>query len=289
MAGRARCAVGVPNVGAFGDPLLLVELAVAAEEHGWDGFFLWDHQLWHDQRWQVADPVVVIAAVAASTSQITIGILVNVLARRRVGKVARESVTLDLLSGGRLIVGAGLGASPAEFTAFGESGDARVRGGRLDESLDILAGLWSGEPTTFHGEYLTATDVTMLPRPVQRPRIPIWCGGRWPNKAPFRRAARWDGVMPTHVGYGLGETMPPEDLRDVVQFTQQHRTAAGPFDVALEGRTDGAAPDRSAQHIARYIQEGLTWWVEALGWWRGTPADALARIRQGPPVLSPSD
>jgi len=289
MARRARCAVGVPNVGAFGDPLLLVELAAAAEEHGWDGFFLWDHQLWHDQRWQVADPVVVIAAVAASTAAIKTGILVNVLARRRVGKVARESVTLDVLSGGRLIVGAGLGASPAEFTAFGESGDARVRAGRLDESLDILAGLWSGEPVTFHGSYLTAAEVTMLPRPVQRPRIPIWCGGRWPNKAPFRRAARWDGVMPTHVSYGLGETMPPEDLRDVVRFTHQHRTADGPFDVALEGRTDGTAPDRAAQHIAPYVEAGLTWWIEALGWWRGTPADAMTRIRQGPPVLSLSD
>jgi alkanesulfonate monooxygenase SsuD/methylene tetrahydromethanopterin reductase-like flavin-dependent oxidoreductase (luciferase family) len=212
-----------------------------------------------------------------------------VLARRRVGKVARESVTLDVLSGGRLIVGAGLGASPTEFTAFGESGDARVRAGRLDESLDILAGLWSGEPVTFHGEYLTAADVTMLPRPVQRPRIPIWCGGRWPNKAPFRRAARWNGVMPTHVRYGLGETMPPEDLRDVVRFTHQHRTADGPFDVALEGRTDGTAPDRAAQHIAPYVEAGLTWWIEALGWWRGTPADAMTRIRQGPPVLSLSD
>src|SRR5260370_6572565 len=235
MVGRARCAGGVPTVGAFGDRLLLVARAVGAEEHGWDGFFLWDHQLWHDQRWQVADPVVVIAAVAARTTRVKTGILVNVLARRRVGKVARESVTLDLLSAGRLIVGAGLGASPAEFTAFGESGDARVRAERLDESLGILAGLWSGEPVTFHGEYLTTAEVTMLPRPMQRPRIPIWCGGRWPNKAPLPRAAREDGVMPTHVRYGLGETMPPEDLRDVVRFTQQHRTATGPFDVALEG------------------------------------------------------
>src|SRR5690348_2123313 len=70
MAGRVRCAVGVPNVGAFGDPLLLVELAVAAEEHGWDGFFLWDHQLWHDPGWEVADPVAVIAAVGARTTRI---------------------------------------------------------------------------------------------------------------------------------------------------------------------------------------------------------------------------
>ena len=109
MTGEPQCAVGVPNVGPFGDPLLLVELAVAAEEHGWDGFFVWDHLLYHDQRWDVADPVAVIAAVAARTARIRIGILVNVLARRRIGEVARESVTVDLLSGGRLVVGAGLG------------------------------------------------------------------------------------------------------------------------------------------------------------------------------------
>ena len=99
MTGESHCAVGVPNVGPFGDPLLLVELAVAAEEHGWDGFFVWDHLLYHDQRWDVADPVAVIAAVAVRTARIRIGVLVNVLARRRIGEVARESVTVDLLSG----------------------------------------------------------------------------------------------------------------------------------------------------------------------------------------------
>src|ERR1700746_2903529 len=255
MTGEPRCAVGVPTVGPFGDPLLLVELAVAAEEHGWDGFFIWDHLLYHDPRWNVADPVVVIAAVAARTTRIRMGILVNALARRRAGKVARESVTLDLLSGGRLVVGAGVGSLAAEFTAFGESAEARQRAARLDESLGLLDALWSGEPVTIRGKYLTAVDVRMLPRPVQRPWIPVWCGGpragrgqrgripvwgggRWRARAPFRRAARWDGVMPTHAGYGLGETMPPEELRAVVQYTRQHRTGEGPFDVILEGRTE---------------------------------------------------
>jgi alkanesulfonate monooxygenase SsuD/methylene tetrahydromethanopterin reductase-like flavin-dependent oxidoreductase (luciferase family) len=211
--------------------------------------------------------------------------MVNVLARRRAGKVARESVTLDRLSQGRLVFGAGLGSRAEEFTSFGEPGAARDRAARLDESLELLDALWTGEPVNFHGEHLTATDVTMLPRPVQRPRIPVWCGGRWPNRAPFRRAARWDGVMPTHAGYRLGETMPPEDLRTVIRYTQEHRAAAGPFDVALEGQTDGTAADRGARHVIPYAEAGLTWWIEALGWWRGTPEDALARITQGPPVL----
>src|ERR1700757_1016600 len=135
MTGEPYCAVGVPNVGLFGDPLLLVELAVAAEEHGWDGFFVWDHLLYHDQRWDVADPVTVIAAVAARTARIKIGVLVNVLARRRLGE------------------GAGVGSLAAEFPSFGESADARQRAARLDESLDLLDALWSGEPVTVHGEY----------------------------------------------------------------------------------------------------------------------------------------
>jgi hypothetical protein len=92
--------------------------------------------------------------------------------------------------------------------------------------------------------------------------------------------------MPTHAGYGLGETMPPEDLRAALQYTREHRTAAGPFDVALEGRTDGAAADRGAQHVIPYVQAGLTWWIEALGWWRGTPQDAMTRVSQGVPVLT---
>jgi alkanesulfonate monooxygenase SsuD/methylene tetrahydromethanopterin reductase-like flavin-dependent oxidoreductase (luciferase family) len=272
-------------VGPFGDPRLLVDLAVATEEAGWDGFFLWDHLLWSDPEWHVADPTVVISAVAARTERIRIGIMVNMLARRRPAKVARETVTLDVLTGGRLTVGAGLGSLAAEFTAFGESADPRVRAARLDESLHLLDAFWSGQPVTFHGEYLTAADVTMLPRPVQRPRIPVWCGGRWPAKPPFRRAARWDGVMPVHADYGLGETMPPDELRAVIGYTREHRTAAGPFDVALEGRTDGAAADRGGRLVASYARAGLTWWVEALGWWRGTPADAMNRIRQGPPVI----
>jgi alkanesulfonate monooxygenase SsuD/methylene tetrahydromethanopterin reductase-like flavin-dependent oxidoreductase (luciferase family) len=284
MVGVPRCAAGVPNVGPFGDPSLLVGLAVAAEEHGWDGFFLWDHLVWRDPAWPAADPVVTMAAVAARTSRIRIGIMVTALARRRAGKVAREAATMDLLSGGRLVFGAGLG-SERDYTAFGEDAGARLRAARLDESLYLMDRLWRGEPVTFHGEHVSADGVTMLPRPVQRPRIPVWCGGMWPSRAPFRRAARWDGVMPIHSGYGLGETMPPAELRDVLAYTREHRSADGPFDVALEGRTDGAAPGRGAGHVLPYADAGLTWWIEALGWWRGTPADALARIRQGPPQL----
>jgi alkanesulfonate monooxygenase SsuD/methylene tetrahydromethanopterin reductase-like flavin-dependent oxidoreductase (luciferase family) len=283
MTDQIRCAVGVPNVGIFGDPSLLVDIATAAEEAGWDGFFVWDHILYRDPQWHVADPVVVSAAVATCTNRIRFGILVNALARRRIAKVARETVTLDRLSGGRLVVGAGLGSLPSEFEAFGESADLRTRAARLDESLEMLEALWTGKPVSYWGDQLVVSDVTMLPAPVQKPRIPVWCGGRWPNKAPFRRAARWDGMMPLHAQYRVGETMPPGELREIIQYTLQHRTASGPFDVALEGRTDGAAQTEAARHVRAYADVGLTWWVEALGWWRGDASDAMTRVRQGPP------
>ena len=177
MTNRIRYAVGVPNVGIFGEPSLLVDLATAAEEAGWDGFFVWDHILYRNPKWHVADPVVVSAAVATCTSRIRFGILVNILARRRVAKVARETVTLDRLSGGRLVVGAGLGSLPAEFEAFGEAADPRTRATRLDESLEMLEALWTGKPVSYWGNQLVVRDVMMLPTPVQKPRIPVWCGG----------------------------------------------------------------------------------------------------------------
>jgi probable F420-dependent oxidoreductase len=283
VAGSFSSAVGVPNLGTFGDPALLVELARAAEEAGWDGFFVWDHLLYRDPEWPVADPTVVVSAIAARTERIRLGVLVTALARRRVAKVAKETATLDRLSAGRLVFGVGLGSLPAEFSAFGEPADPRQRAARLDESLEVLDRLWTGEPVTFAGDHVTATDVMMRPVPVQQPRIPVWCAGRWPNKAPFRRAARWDGVMPTHTDYGLGQTMPPDELSAVVRYVRAHRDIEAPFDVVLEGWTDGSAADRGAARVAPYVGAGLTWWIEALGWWRGTPADAMARIRQGPP------
>src|SRR5260370_1328782 len=153
MTGEPHCAVGVPNVGPFGDPLLLVELAVAAEEHDWDGFFVWDHLLYHDQRWDVADPVAVIAAVAARTARIRIGVLVNVLARRRIGEGAREAVTADLLSGGRLGGGARPASLAGECTAFGGSPESSPRAARLAPDLDAgltgwieARGWWRGSP-----------------------------------------------------------------------------------------------------------------------------------------------
>jgi alkanesulfonate monooxygenase SsuD/methylene tetrahydromethanopterin reductase-like flavin-dependent oxidoreductase (luciferase family) len=252
-----RFAIGLPTVGEFGDVRTLVDLAVAAETHGWDGVYLWDHLLYHDRDWPVANPVVTLSAIAARTERIRIGILMTALPRRRVQTVARETATIDRLSSGRLVFGAGLGSIDAEYAEFGEDPDLRVRAAKLDSSLDELAELWQ----------------RFRPSPVQQPRIPIWCPGRWPIRAGLRRAARWDGAMPTFADYGRDRPIPPGEVARVVDFLAAERGSLDGFDIAIEG-------DRRLADPLSY--PGLTWWVEAMGWWRGGVADARTTIAAGP-------
>ncbi len=279
-----RYAVGLPNVGEFGNPTLLVDLAVAAEDAGWDGVFCWDHLLYHEPGWPVANPTVVAAAIAARTTRIRLGVLMTALPRRRAQVVAREAVSLDRLSGGRLVFGAGLGSMDREYRAFGEPADRRSRAAALDSALAALVALWSGEEV----ELVPGEPVRMLPTPVQQPRIPIWCAGGWPARAPFRRAARYDGVMPVHPDFRAGRTMPPEVLAEILDVVYAERAGLaatgvlpdGVFDVAIEGATE---PTGAAETVVPYAEVGLTWWVEAMGWWRGGVAAAMERIAAGPP------
>ncbi|WP_211255518.1 LLM class flavin-dependent oxidoreductase [Actinocatenispora sera] len=272
-------AVGLPNVGEFGDPRTLLELAVAAEESGWDGVFVWDHVLYHEPDWPVANSVVALSAIAARTRRIRLAPLMTALPRRRVQVVAREIATLDVLSGGRMIFGAGLGSMDREYAAFGENASLRARARRLDASLSVLADLWAGDAVS-RGEPVPVEQVSMRPTPVQRPRPPIWCAGRWPATAGFRRAAAWDGVMPIHTDYGRGTIMPASTLGEIRDLIATRRNGMQGFDIALEGRTE---PATATETIAPYVRGGLTWWVEAMGWWRGGVREAWSRILAGPP------
>jgi alkanesulfonate monooxygenase SsuD/methylene tetrahydromethanopterin reductase-like flavin-dependent oxidoreductase (luciferase family) len=280
-----RFAIGLPNVGAYGDPGLLVELGRMAERSGWDGVFIWDHVAYREPGWPVADPQVAVAALAATTKHVRLGVLMVALPRRRPWKVARELASLDVLSGGRATFGAGLGSQALhEYEAFGEQGDAKVTAERLDEALDVVVGLWSGVPFTHQGKYYTVTNGQFLPRPVQRPRIPVWIAGRWPARGPFARAARWDGVFPTHVDVGYSQTMSPVQLEEIVTYTLSQRNPSDdPFDVIIEGLTDAADSSSEARRIADYEDVGLTWWIEKLGWFRGSVDDMRERIQAGPP------
>jgi alkanesulfonate monooxygenase SsuD/methylene tetrahydromethanopterin reductase-like flavin-dependent oxidoreductase (luciferase family) len=281
---KVRFAVGIPNRREYADPRLIAELAADAERSGWDALFVWDHMVDSEPGAPVTDPWIALAAAAMTTATLRLGVMVTPLARRRPWKVARESVALDVLSGGRFHLGVGLGAhAEAEFAAFGEDDDARVRAAKLDEALEVLLGLWSGETFDHHGEHYEVRSTRFTPVAVQQPRIPVWVAGVWPNRRPFRRAARFDGVFPTRAGVGPAEMMTPGDLAEIVSYVAGHREGRGSFDVVCEGQTTGVDPGADRELVATYAAAGLTWWIEKLGWFRGSPADTRARIEAGPP------
>ena len=265
-----RFGLHVPQLGVLGDPTALVDLAQRAERAGWDGFFVWDHVM-HRGDPEACDPWVALGAIAATTERLTIGPLVTPLPRRRPWKVAREVVTVDRLSNGRAVLGVGIGTdSYGEYTKFAEPAtDDRARAAHLDEALALITALWSGERVTHAGDHYRATDVVQIPRPVQQPRVPIWCAAAWPNRLPLRRAARWDGVVP--VG-----RLEPGDVAAIVAEIRRHRASDAPFDVALP------SIHTTTTDIAAYETAGVTWWLASI-----RPSDPLdasrALVDRGPP------
>lgn len=290
----------IPHFGPYADPHLLVALAHEAEDAGWDGFFLWDHITFGPDPLPMTDPWVAMSAIAVQTERIKFGPMITPLPRRRPWKVARESVALDHLSQGRFILGVGLGVLPAEFDQLDEEADPKVRGAMLDEALEVLAKLWSGEQFSHQGTHYHVQDARFVPTSVQQPRIPIWVAGSWPNKAPFRRAARWDGAFPQGRGLQLNEQMSPEAFAEVCEFIKSQRTSDAPYDILQLGSTSGTDREADRAMVQQYADIGATWWIENLvpshwrsweGFWPlvpgagdGWPLDEMrARIRNGPP------
>ena len=271
----------IPNFGKEINARALANLAQEAEEAGWDGFFIWDQILHRKSNPSpLIDPWVTLAAIAMETKRIRIGTTVTALARRRPWKLARETVTLDHLSNGRLTLGVGLGSPPdADFSQFGEDPDPKVRGVKLDEGLEILTGLWSGKPYAFKGKYYNMEKTVFLPRPVQRPRIPIWVGGYWPIKAPLRRAALWDGAFPLK----SGSTIQPKDLKEILKYIKDLRGDNTFFDLVMMGITPGDKPAEAWKKVEKYTKAGLTWWLENLFLLKNSVEEMRKRIRQGPP------
>jgi alkanesulfonate monooxygenase SsuD/methylene tetrahydromethanopterin reductase-like flavin-dependent oxidoreductase (luciferase family) len=275
--------INIPNFGWFGEIDVLVDIAVEVEEHGWDGFFLWDHMLvFKDEPvLPFADPWVALAAIACRTEKIRLGPLITPLPRRRPWKVAREAMTLDHLSKGRLVLGVGIGAPPdMEFGVFGEPESAKIRAEMLDEGLQILKGLWSGEPYSHDGEHYHLNKMTFLPKSCQDNGIPIWVGGGWPHKAPFRRAAKYDGVAPVHSKWP--ETLKPSNVKDVVEIVENERGSIDNYDIVVAGETTGIAKtDR--EKLQPWFETGITWWLEDIHGMRAELNDLRERIRAGPP------
>jgi alkanesulfonate monooxygenase SsuD/methylene tetrahydromethanopterin reductase-like flavin-dependent oxidoreductase (luciferase family) len=210
----ARRGIYVAPFDELAEPSTMAQVARNAEQRGWEGLFLWDHVNYRAPVRAVADVWITLAAIASATERLRIGPMVTPLSRRRIQKVARETVTLDHLSGGRLTFGVGLGsARNGELEPFGEVVDPRERARLLDDGLERLAAFWEGE---------------FEPTPIQRPRIPVWVAGRWPNRRPVRRAARWDGFFPI-------DLTGPDDLSVLAAELRELRAdREGPFDLVVE-------------------------------------------------------
>ena len=267
-----------------GGPGEAADLAALAEAAGWDGVFTWDGIAVGPG--DTYDPWVVLAAIAVRTERVRIGAVVTPPARRRPWKLARETMTVDRLSGGRLVVPVGLGAvDDAAFGGVGEPTEARTRAELLDESLAILEGLWSGEPFAFEGRHFRFGAMTFRPPPVQRPRIPVWVVGAWPWPRSMARAARWDGIVaqaPAADGTSAAPT--PDQLREIGAWLASERAAAGrsgPYDIIAQGSTPAADPAAARATVAAYADAGATWWIE--GDWAASLDGLRSRVEAGPP------
>ena len=266
-----RFGLSFPNFGAYAEPATMVELAMAAESAGWDGFFMWDHIVISD-RMPVADPWVLLGAIGQATDSIKIGPMVAALPRHRPWVVARQAVTIDRLTGGRMILGVGIGYPPdVEFATFDEPTGDRQRADMLDEGLSIITAVWSGEPFEFKGEHYRVRRNRFAPKPVQEPGIPIWVAGMLPNLRPFRRAARYDGVFPVRSDM---EDLTPTDVARVARYVQGHRNTDDPFDVVVGGPMHG---DVSAMRDA-----GATWYLAGPNPAGESLEDTLTWISSGP-------
>jgi len=270
----------VSITGAYAHVHLLADLAVLAEEAGWDGFFVQDGILNADSQ-ALVDPWIALCAIALQTRRLRIGALMTPLAAYHPWQVARQAVALDHLSQGRLIFGAGLGFQAQDFVAVGEDADPRHRAEKLDEGLDILCKLWSGQVFSFHGTHHQMSGVQLLPQPLQSPRIPIWIAGVWPNRKPFRRAASFDGIYIASQKAN-GEPLTPHALQEALTYIKAQRKQASPFDVAFAGETPTDI-GQSAKMVQPYREAGVTWWLEGIWTERGSVEDMRSRIRQGPP------
>jgi hypothetical protein len=261
-----------------GDARTAADFAQEVEAAGWDGFFVWE-PVWGVDAW------IMLTAAAMRTEKIRLGTMVTPVSRMRPWKLASETATLDNLSGGRVILSVGLGAIDSGFAAFGEETDRKKRAELLDEGLDILTGLWRGQPFTYEGKHYRIKETRFFPPPppVQKPRIPIWVVGAWPRMKSMRRVLRYDGLLPNKINEkGQIVEFSPDDLREMKAYIDQNRTETTPFDFVVEGTTPD--PQHAAEKIRPWADAGATWWIESM--WEAPNQDAvLARIKQGPPRI----
>lgn len=298
--GTPKRGIFVPNFGNLSDPEHIVEYAVAAETSGWDGIFLADHLIDFvatetEEHRPISDPWTTLAGVATRTDRIILGSYITPIARRQPWQLARNLATLDQLSGGRVILGAGLGTTP-DFTAFGTKYDPPNIAEQYDEALEILEGLWTGEPFSYDGDHYTVEDAVLRPAPVQEPRIPITIGGWWPHKAPLRRGARWDGIMPQwptmlqHFPNVVIEDL-DEFYRGLIEEQRSHDEEVREMLEYYHGVTDDAGeillrvdlPSTPEGFGELCAELGVTWLLSSPIDDDASPEVNMERLRKGPP------
>ena len=282
MSSEIKYGLALIQFNEFADPDLVIEFAVEAENAGWDGIFICDHL--HFSREPVnsiAETWILMSAIAAKTKKIKIGTNVTPLPRYHPWQFAKMAATLDVLSNGRLILGIGIGGPEVEFEAFGEKYDTKILAEKLDESLDIIQGLWTGEPFSYSGKYYTIDKVCLLPKPTQTPRIPLILGGTWPNKKPFIRAAKFDGAMPIHKNFP--QELNAEEVKKINTLIMENRDSTNNFEIMISG-TGFFTPEKRIEMIKPYIDAGITWWLEHVNTLMQPSVEAMRKlVQQGPP------
>ncbi len=257
--------------------------AQLAEEAGWDGCFLGD-AIWCE------DPMIALAAAAMTTSRIRLGTMIVPVPLRRPWKVASESIALDLLSGGRMILGLGAGATWMGWHAFpDEVTDTKARAEMLDETIDILTLLFQRKQFDFDGKHYhlnltTLDEMYYPPKPIQQPRIPIWIPGIWLRKKSMQRTLKCDGVIPEKLSpEGEPEKITPDDVRQIKRFVEANRERSTPFDIVITGKTRDLNKNEQQEKVMPWLDAGATWWVEDL--LSDAEEAVVDRIRSGPPQL----
>jgi hypothetical protein len=267
----------------YNEARIVAQLSKLAEETGWDGCFLGD-AIWCE------DPMIALAAAAMTTSRICLGTMVIPVPLRSPWKIASESVALDRLSDGRLILGLGTGAVWMGWQSFpDEVTDTKARAEMLDETIDILTLLYQRKQFDYDGKHyhlkLTLMDEMHYPtKPIQQPRIPLWAPLIWPRKKSMQRILKCDGLFAEKRSPdGKPEDVKPKDVCEMKAFVNANRTLTSPFDIVVSGKTNDLANSQRKDVILPWLEAGATWWIEGL--WGESEEAVTERIRQGPPIL----
>jgi alkanesulfonate monooxygenase SsuD/methylene tetrahydromethanopterin reductase-like flavin-dependent oxidoreductase (luciferase family) len=263
----------------------VVNFAREAERAGWDGVFYYD-SIWIEELPEVHSAWAILGAIAVNTSKIRIGSFLTAVARRNPWELAREAVTVDHLSGGRLIFPTGLGTlDDGGYSKVGLPTERRIRAEKLDEGLEILNGLWRGKPFSYQGKHFKFEKMAFKPRPIQEPRIPIWVIAAWGREKSMRRALKWDGIIPTKItSKGNFEKVTPDDVESIKDYVRTRRKQKGRFDIVIDQQISDKDWKNSREVIQPYADAGATWWTDAL-WNYSTLSKVEEKIKRGPPSL----